>query len=218
VDSRWSNDKKALDGRTRERFPSLEATRTALSARSKETQMRYFKSHPALAAIVALLALSLVGGVAYAVVREVFVTVDPQKPADEIQKDVQTQLQAAGVNATVQADKNDEGRLKIRIGTTDPHVGSDLKVTIKGMPAGEQQQLRLELKVTCELDDAQKEALTAAAGSEAIHKLVLERGDATDADIAAAVQKILADAGFTDTEVAVAEGSLSITIKSPPPK
>ena len=44
--------------------------------------MRFFKSHPALAALVAVALLALVGGAAYAVVREVFITIDPDKPAD----------------------------------------------------------------------------------------------------------------------------------------
>jgi len=217
VDNPWSHDFKALEDKTRERLPSLESTRTALSTRSTETKMRYFKTHPALAALVALLALSLVGGVAYAVVREVFIHIDPDKPADQIEQDVHDQLQAAGVPANVEASKDDEGHLKLKIRTNDPHVGSDVKITVSGMPEhAEQSGLRLELQVACELSDAQKQALEAAASNEAIIELVINRGDKTDADLAAAVKKILADAGFTDVDVAVGDGTLKLTVKSPP--
>lgn len=217
MDSPWSHDFKALEDKTRERLPSVEATRTALSTRSPETKMRFFKTHPALAALVALLALSLVGGVAYAVVREVFINIDPDKPADQIEQDVHDQLQAAGVPANVQASKDDDGHLKLRIRTSDPHVGSDVKITVNGMPENAQQKgLRMELEVACELSDAQKESLEAAVSNEAIIELVINRGDKTDADLAVDIKKILASSGFTDVDVAIGEGALKLTVKSPP--
>jgi hypothetical protein len=213
----WSNDFNALDEHTRKQLGSLETTRTALSTRTQETKMRFFKTHPALAAIVALLALSLVGGAAYAVVREVFITIDPDKPADQIEKDVHDQLEAAGVPSTVHADKLDDGKLQIRIGTTDQNVGSDVKINVNGITGGER-QLRLQLKVACELTDAQRDELTAAASGQGIIELAVYRGEKTDDEIVAAVKKIFADAGFHDVDVAVTDGQLEITVKAPPTK
>lgn len=210
----WSDDLAALGEHTRHQLRSLDATRTALS-RSQETKMRLFKTHPALAAILAVLVLALFGGAAYAVVREVFITIDPDKPADQIQQDINDQLQRAGVPATAQAEK-DGDRLKVRIRSTDPNA-DEVKINVAGRgDPGEQHGLRLRLEVHCELTDAQREALQAAASSERVIDLVVDRGDNTDADVAAAVKQILADAGFTDTDVAVTSGELAITIKSPP--
>jgi len=159
-----------------------------------------------------LLLLGLVGGAAYAVVREVFITIDPDKPADQIEKDVHDQLEAAGVPATVHAEKVDDGKLKIRIGSVGKDVGSDLKINVNGLPGGEQHGLRLELKVNDKLSDAQHEQLTEIASGPGIIDLVVDRGDKTDADIAAAVKKIFADGGF-DVDVAVNGETLSITVK-----
>ena len=121
----WSNDFQALEAHTRQGLPRL------LPPPPQETKMRYFKSHPALAALVMLLLLGLVGGAAYAVVREVFITIDPDKPADQIEKDVHDQLEAAGVPATVHAEKVDDGKLKIRIGSVDKNLGTDVKISPK---------------------------------------------------------------------------------------
>jgi len=211
----WSNDFAALAERSQHQLRSPDATRTALSTRAKETKMRLFTTHPALAALVALLALSLVGGVAYAVVREVFITIDPDKPADEIENDVHNQLEAAGVPATVHADKLDDGKLKIRIGTTDPSVGSDVKINVNGH-TGPEHSLRLALQVKCKLTDEQHEALTTAASGPEIIELAVYRGEKTDDEIAAAVKTIFGDAGFKDVDVAVTDSSLTVTVKSPP--
>jgi hypothetical protein len=173
--------------------------------------MRYFKSHPALAAVVMLLLLGLVGGAAYAVVREVFITIDPDKPTDQIEKDVHDQLEAAGVPATVHAEKMADGPLKIRIGSVGSDVGSDLKVNINGM-TGPGHGLRVQLKVSDKLTDAQHEQLTEIASGRGIIELAVYRGDKTDADIAAAVKKIFADGGF-DVDVQVDGENLMITVK-----
>jgi len=110
----WSNDFAALDEHTRDQLRSLEATRAVLSTHTQETKMRFFKTHPALAALVALAVLTLVGGAAYAVVREVFVTIDPDKSGRRDRERRPHQLEAAGVPATVHAEKSDDGKLKVR--------------------------------------------------------------------------------------------------------
>jgi len=54
------------------------------------------------------------------------------------------------------------------------------------------------------------------ASGQAVIDLAVERGYKTDAEVAAAVKKLLADAGFTDVDITVADGTLAITVKSPP--
>ncbi len=215
MDKPWSSDFTALEEHTRQRLPSLEATRTALSTRSPETQMRFFKTHPALAALVTLLMLSLLGGAAYAVVREVFITIDPDKPADEVEKDVHDQLEAAGVPATVHATKRDDGKTEIRIGTQADDV--DLKFADRnGDGEVQSESLRLQLAIKCELTDAQRDAAIAISSGPMVIELAMNRGDKTDADVIATVKKAFADGGFKDVDVAIADGNLSVTIKSPP--
>lgn len=182
--------------------------------------MRFFKSHPALAALAAVAVLTLLGGAAYAVVREVFVTIDPDQSAPEIQQSLQQQLEAAGVPSSVHVDKSDEGQLKVRIGTSDPAVGSDLKINVNGMPA-ETRALRMQIELACQAADMEKcaganDLLEATASSPAIVKLVTDRGDEPDADVAAAITKIFHDAGFLEVDVSVGEGTVTIAIKAPP--
>jgi hypothetical protein len=211
----WSSDFAALAERSREQLSSLAATRASLSTRSQETKMRFFiKSHPVFAALAAVAVLTLAGGAAYAVVREVFVSIDPDKPAPEIEHDIHSQLEAAGVPSTVHVDK-DDGRLKVRIGTTDPAVGSDVQIHVNGVPSTSR-ELRFELALACQLDDAQRAALEAAASSEAMLAVIVDRGDKSDADVIAAVQAVFRDAGFEEVDVKIADGTLRATIKAPP--
>src|SRR5690242_13103099 len=84
----WSSDFAALAERSRHGLRPL-----AAFSEPKETKMRFFKSHPALAAVVTLLVLGLVSGAAYAVVREAWISIDPDKSAPEIQQDIEDQLQ-----------------------------------------------------------------------------------------------------------------------------
>jgi hypothetical protein len=214
----WSRDFDALAERSREHLRSLEATRASLSTRSQETKMRFFKSHPALTALAAVAMLALVSGAAYAVVREVFVTIDPDKPAPEIEQDIHQQLESAGVPSTVHVDKSDDGQLKVRIGTTDRDVSSDLQVHVNGVNGApsESRSLRMELEETCQLDEAQNAALEATASSPAIIALVTDRGDKSDADLAPAISQVFHDAGFLDVDVSVADGTVKITVKAPP--
>jgi uncharacterized membrane protein YkoI len=213
----WSDDFAALAERSRHDLRSLAATRTALST-PKETKMRFFKTHPALGALVALLFLSLVGGAAYAVVREVFITIDHDKPADQIEKDVHDQLEAAGVPATVHAAKRDDGKTEIRIGMTGSDHDVDLKFADKNGPVEQDSdRLQLEVQIKCQLDPAQTEAVTAIASGEQVIDLAINRGDKTDDEIIAAVKAAYADGGFKDVDVTITDGDkLMVTVKSPP--
>src|SRR5262249_21782596 len=126
----WSSDLSALGDHTRRDLRSLDATRAALAASQEKTKMRFFKAHPALSALLALAVLAVAAPLAYAVVREVWVRIDPDKPAPEIERDIQSQLEAAGVPATVHADKTDDGKLRLAIKATshDPNSEADIHV------------------------------------------------------------------------------------------
>jgi hypothetical protein len=214
----WSDDFAALAERSQHQLRSLDATRTALST-PQETKMRFFKTHPALAALVALLVLSLVGGAAYAVVREVFITIDHDKPADQIEKDVQNQLEAAGVPATVHASKRDDGKTEIRIGMTGSNEHDfDLKFADKNGPVEQgSDRLQLQVQIKCKLDPAQMEEVTKIASGEHVIELAVNRGELTDDEIIAAVKAAYAEGGFKDVDVAITDDNkLTVTVKSPP--
>lgn len=221
----WSNDFDALAAQSRAGLRSLDATRAALS-RPKETRMRYFKTHPALAALVVFLALGLVSGAAYAVVHEVWVSIDSSKPAAEIQQDVQAQLAAQGMNGTVTAQKTDDGRLKVMIrstGSGDTDV-PDLHVQVDGSDQDQAAASRsVRVAVACHLDDAQTQRLTAITASPAFQAL-LEPADGSDADgsagsdadRAAAIAQLYAAQGFHAVQVQVDGGAIQVTITAPP--
>ena len=175
--------------------------------------MRFYKSHPVLAALAAVAVLMLAGGAAYAV-REVLISIDPDKPAPELEQDIHSQLEAAGVQSSVHVDR-DDGRLRVKIGTTDPAVGSDVQIHVNGV-SSTSRQLRFQLAIACDLDDAQHAALEAAASSKAMLDVIMDRGDKSDADVIAAIQAVFREAGFEDVDVTLADTKLSVTIKAPP--
>jgi hypothetical protein len=222
----WSNDFDALAAQSRAGLRSLDATRAALS-RPKETRMRYFKTHPALAALVVFLALGLVSGAAYAVVHEVWVSIDSSKPAAEIQQDVQAQLAAQGMNGTVTAQKTDDGRLKVMIrstGSGDVDV-PDVHVQVDGSDQDQATNSRsVRVALTCQLDDAQQARLTAVTSSPAFQALVAPDDDGSagagsagsDADRAAAITQLFAAQGFHAVQVQVDGGDVQVTITAPP--
>lgn len=219
----WSHDFGALAERSQQGLRSLEATRASLSTRKHDTQertMRFFKTHPALAALVTILALSLVGGAAYAVVREVWVSIDPDKSAPEIQQDVNSQLEQQGVHANVEISKPGDGRIGIKIKTTGEQAGSDMEnlhIQIAGKEANvEDVQRRMKLHVQCQLDEAQLKALQETVSSEPVIEAI-ENHESND-DIAKAMTKALADAGFHDVDVQVDDTGTLVTVKSPPTK
>lgn len=176
--------------------------------------MRFFKSHPALSALLAFLILGAVSGAAYAVVREVWVTVDADKAPPEIEQDVTDQLQQQGVSATVHADKEGDGRLRVAImstgsGSVEP---PDLHVDVKNRPAGEQESrsMRVEIKCTdCTIDPDKLADATSGPDMRA----VLAAKYASDDELAAAVKKALADHGFPNAVVHVDGENIDVTFE-----
>lgn len=200
----WTDDLAALGDESRRGLRSLAATRASVPT---ENKMRFHKAHPALAALIALLVIGVTAPLAYAFVRHVLVTVDPDKPTDQIEKDVTDQLHAAGVEANVKATKSDDRPLEIRIESSDETLGSALAVNVGGttVPALVGRGLRIECK-GC--DDTQVAAVQKAATCDA----VLDVTD-DDAAVGPAVQKCLRDAGYTNVTVKVAPDAVTVTVE-----
>ena len=199
----WSDDLAALGEHSRQGLHSLAATRASVPS---ETKMRFHKAHPALAALIALLVIGVTAPLAYAFVRHVLVTVDPDKPADQIEKDVTDQLHTAGVEATVKATTADDGQLKVYIQTSDEHLGSDLDVNIGGevRKAGEGRGIRVECH---ECDAAREQLVMKAATTVGVLEVIDD-----DAAVGPAITKALADAGVTDVEVKVAPDAITVVV------
>lgn len=202
----WSSDFAALGEHSRQALRSLQATRASLP---KESKMRFHKAHPALAALIALLVIGVTAPLAYAFVRHVFVTVDPDKPTDQIQQDVTDQLHAAGVEANVKAEKADDNELKLTIQTSDENLGSDLHVNVGGNTVAAQQGRGI--RIECHECDASAQTLASQAvtGGD-----VLDHID-DDAAIGPALDKALTDKGFTNVQVTVAPDMITVAVHPP---
>lgn len=199
----WSSDFAALGDESRHGLRSLQATRASLP---KDSPMRFHKAHPALAALIALLVVGVTAPLAYAFVRHILVTVDPDKPTDQIQQDVTDQLKAAGVEAKVKAEKSDNGPLSITIKTTDENLGSDLEVNVGGQTvhAGTGRGIYIE----CEnCDEAAQKATYNAVMADAVTDLI--DGDAA---IGPAIKKALADIGYASVDVTVTADKIAVTV------
>jgi preprotein translocase subunit SecF len=169
--------------------------------------MRFHKAHPALAALIALLVIGVTAPLAYAFVRHVMVTVDPDKPTGEIEKDVTDQLHAAGVEANVKATKPDDGTLSIRINSSDQALGSNLAVKVGNETV--QAQTGRGITIRChECDETAQETVAAAMNADAVL-------DATDDDaaIGPAITKALADKGYTNVSVTLAPEMVTVDVK-----
>jgi len=202
----WSSDFAALGEHSRHGLRSLQATRASLP---KEPKMRFHKAHPALAALIAVLVLGITAPLAYAFVRHVLVTVDPDKPADQIQQDVTDQLHAAGVEANVKAEKPEDGALEITIQTSDENLGSDLHVQV-GTDTVAAQQGR-GIRIGCENCDPAQAALASQAVSA--DDVIAHIDD--DAAIGPAITKAMTDKGFTDVRVTVEPDAITVTVAPP---
>ena len=216
----WSNDFDALAAQSRRGLRSLDATRAHLST-PQETKMRFFKSHPALAALFVFLALGLVSGAAYAVVHEVWISIDSHESAPQIEQDVRDQLAAQGVAGQVTAEKSGDGKLKVSIMQTgsDGSDVPDLHLEVNGQEA-DYPKHGLRIETRADLDAAQQQRLTDAASSPEMVALLEACGSGSgagsDGDRAAAIAKVLADHGFHDAQVQVTGGSVQVTITAPP--
>jgi hypothetical protein len=179
---------------------------------SQETaKMRFIKTHPAVAALVALVLLTLVGSAAYAVVGEVWVSTDPDQAPSEIEKDVQSQLQAAGVPATVHADRHHVAidSSGITAGSALPRHFSvpPLHFSVRGKRVLAEEHREFTVRITCEgetaevprnPDAAQIQAVNTVGLSSELTDVIWGDYDSND-DRAAAITKVFAAHGFTVT-------------------
>ena len=210
----WSSDFAALAERSQHGLRPL-----ASFSQPKETKMRFFKSHPALAAVVTLLVLGLVSGAAYAVVREVWVYVDPDKSAPELQQDLQDQLEDQGVHAKVTVDKPTIGKTQVRIMATGS-AGSDvdlqkLHVEVAGHEGEEQQTFHgIRFQVACNLTEEQMNTTQRTVTDERFIEMLVKH--TPNDEIARAIKAELAAKGFHDVEVKVDADGIDVTVKAPP--
>jgi hypothetical protein len=204
----WTDDLAALAEHSRHGLRSLAVTRASLT---KEPKMRFHRAHPAFAALIALLVIGVTAPLAYAVVRHVLVTVDPDQSTDQIEKNVTDQLNAAGVTATVKAAKPDDGPLQIRIQTSDEALGSDLAVQVGDHTVSA--QTGRGIRVACaSCDDATQAAVAQAVSSDAVIDVVED-----DAAVGPAIKQALADKGYTHVDVTVAPDAIAVTVHASPP-
>jgi hypothetical protein len=220
----WTNDLAALGERTRDRLRSLEATRTILSIHSnQETKMNQLKKHPAFAVLTVLALLMIAAPIAYAVVDRVFLSIDPDQTAPEIERNVQSQLDSVGIPAAVTADKDNAGNIVVRIQTADHRLGSNLEVAVPdGTP--DDRELRIEvarevevrLELACALTDAQSQRLETAVTDERFTELLRGRNTQTDGELATAITQKLAVDGFHAVNVRMEAGAIAVTVNAPP--
>jgi hypothetical protein len=207
----WSRDFDALAERSRHGLRPLDA----FSPRPKETKMRFFKAHPALAALFTVLAIGLVSGAAYAVVKEVWVTVDPNKPADEIAHDIQSQLQQQGVEADVQTTKTASGQAKIVIRAQGQDPANEPNIHLS-VPAGvHSDEHRRTVRVKDQAESVDADAIAAIMSSEDVNALLAD-GSASDADVIARLKQEFANHGYHDVTITVDGGTIDIKINAPP--
>ena len=178
--------------------------------------MTFFKRRPVLATALAALVLAIAAPVAWAIGTRIFVSVDPDQSGPEIQQSVQHQLDTAGVKATVQADKTDDGQLKLRIRTSDPSLGSNLDIAVAdNVDVVGKREMRVMVEAKQKLDEAALARLNAALDSKAVK-------DATEVDeldanqVEEVVTDALVNAGFHSVHVDVDAHSISVHVTAPP--
>jgi hypothetical protein len=216
----WASDFRALRDHTRRDAPSLERTRQFVLASAKnpepdkEKPMTFIKRRPALAVAIALALVAVLTPVAYAVVNKVFLTIDPDQSEEEIERDVEQQLEEAGLSdPRVHAEKDGE---RLEIGIRAEHEGGpmpELDVSVLGK-GGDSQESKVTISVECDLSPAQIDTLTDVVGGHEFASLLEHRADRTDAELAAALREVLARHGF-EVEVTVNGNDVSVAVKGP---
>lgn len=217
----WCSDLAALDERTRLHAPSLERTVSLVLASAtrnhdrKEETMSLFERRPALAALIALIAVAALTPVAYAVANQILLSIDPERSDEEIADDVRQQLVSAGaVGAQVRADRA-EDRLLLDIESGEER-GLDLALDVRG--DGEQgRAVRIAMDVQSDLAPAQRAALNRTATDPTLLRLLHDRPDGqSDAAVAAAVRSFLVARGYPDATVEVRGDEVALTIVTAP--
>jgi hypothetical protein len=201
----WTEDFAALGERSADQLRSLAATRAHVLSSPETTKMRMFKNRPLLATLLVLGLVGAASGAAYAVDR-IFLHVDPDKTAPEIERDVKSQLESVGVQADVHAEKTAQNVVQIGIASSDPTLADKLAAEVDGSDGSP----KVRVEVHTALDDAQMSRLTQVLAATATATI-------GDADPSPALRKALADAGFTDVDVTTDDdGTITVAIKSPP--
>lgn len=197
----WTDDLAALGTHSKTGLRSLSQTRGALPER--KPPMRFFKAHPALAALIVVALLGLFAPVAYAIVDRVFLSVDVSKSEGEIEQDLKDQLAAAGHgNATVKATKSDH-EYSIEISSDNPDLG---KLSFQIAAGGKTYNINLDVPPT--LTEAQGTAI-----GEAASKALQRPNNESDAAVQQQIETALRAAGLTDFTVAIRELEVTIAVR-----
>ena len=220
-DEQWTRDRAALATHTTLDLPSFEQTAAHIRARlhtpsvSEESFMSiFFKRRPVLAVLASVAALALMVPTAYAVVERVFLSVDPSASSAQLASDIKQQLDNQGVATTSVTAQVQDNHVDVRIHGDDDRLVNGLHVsTTGGGPS--MTSPTFKINVTCDLTDAQNNALTSAVTTAASG---LETGATppTPEAVATAVHDALVANGFHSLTVAVVDGEVRVTITAPP--
>jgi hypothetical protein len=222
----WTDDFEALAAHTREQAPALAATRARFLSTPEKSSMRFFKNRPLLAVLLVLALVGAASGAVYAVDR-VFLHVDPDKSAPEIEQDVTQQLQNAGVPTVgVHADKSD-GEVRIEIETTDDNLGSALNVDVDGVdPANVVREVdglgalpvKFDIRAAALTKDQRSSMMTAVIDHGVMDAMraysAAEHPDPKP--LVAAITQALGQRGFAGVSVDVTAKEIVVTIPSAP--
>ncbi len=170
--------------------------------------MRFFKNRPVLAVLLLVALVGVASGAAYAVDR-VFLQVDPDKTAPQIQQDVTAQLENAGVTAEVRASKPTADTVEVKIDSTDPTLPDRIDVSALGGSADVEKdvhQIRIEAKGL--LDEAQNQQFVAMMTAADV-VAAMQKGDA------AALKVAFAAHGFHDVTIADVGGWTILSVGAP---
>jgi hypothetical protein len=225
----WTEDFEALAAHTRAQAPALAATRARFLSTPEKSSMRFLKNRPLLAILVVLALVGAASGAVYAVGR-VFLHVDPEMSAPEIEADVKDQLESAGVPTLgVHANKTD-GEVRIEIETTQDNLGSALDVDVGGVnPAdvmrevgvtdgGRSLPIKYDTQSAHLTKDQQNTMITAAIDQHVLDAMHAYK-TATPPDpkpLVAAITQALAARGFAGVTVEVEPTEVVVTVPSAP--
>jgi len=216
----WTEDFTALGTASRSQLRPMAATRAHVLSHQETSKMRFFTNRPVLALLLVLAFVGVASGAAYAVNR-VFLSVDPDMTAPEIEQDVQAQLDQAGIKGTVHADKSDD-KIQIAIKSDDERLGSDLDVDVDVPNAGvitDRQGAGVRMELATVLTDAQQKQLMDAITGKVFTDLIIADKMADHHDTAAlatALARELASHGFKDVAIDIQPTATTVRVNAPP--